>query len=231
MGIADNLARVTGEMDAACERAGRPPGSVALIAVSKTRSAEEVAAAYEAGQRLFGENYAQELVSKAEALAGLSELEWHFIGHLQRNKVKHVIGHVALVQTVDSTRLLREVRKRARALGREAHVLVEVNVGREEQKAGVLPEETGRLLDEIDAAEGVECHGLMVIPPLSLSPEDAREWFVGLRELRDELGGPERLPELSMGMSADYDVAIEEGATMVRVGTAIFGPRPPAQKS
>lgn len=223
--VAANLGKVLDEIGEACVSAGRPEGSVKLVAVSKTKPAEAVRAAYGAGQRIFGENYAQEMVRKAEELADLGQIEWHFIGHLQRNKVRHVIEHVRLIQTIDSRRLLSEVVKRAGALGREIDVLVEVNVGREAQKAGVLPEEAGELVERIDEAAGVRCRGLMVLPPFELDPEEARVWFTGLRELRDSLGGEEKLPELSMGMSADYAVAIEEGATMVRVGTAIFGAR------
>jgi len=162
-------------------------------------------------------------VKKAEALSDLEEIEWHFIGHLQRNKVRHVVPHAGLIQTIDSERLLGEVVKRAGQAGRAIDILVEVNVGREEQKAGVLPEETQELVGKIGEAGGVRCRGLMVLPPFELDSEETRPWFAGLRELREKLGGEKALPELSMGMSADYPVAIEEGATMVRVGTAIFG--------
>lgn len=225
MGIAENLKKVLDRIRDACASSGRPRESVRLVAVSKTRTAEEVREAYEAGQRIFGENYAQEMVAKAEALAHLDDLQWHFIGHLQRNKVRHVIPHVSVIQTVDSVKLLREVRKRSGKAGLEMQTLIEVNVGREEQKAGILPEDVESLMDEIEGTSGVRCLGLMVIPPFELDPEQARVWFAGLRELRDRLGGARRLPELSMGMSADYPVAIEEGATLVRVGTAIFGSR------
>ncbi len=221
--IAANLAEVLDGIDEACARAGRPEGSVKLVAVSKTKPAADVRAAYEAGQRIFGENYAQEFVGKAEALKDLDGIEWHFIGSLQRNKVRQVVPHAGLIQTIDSERLLREVVKRAGRAGRQIDVLVEVNVGREEQKAGVLPEQAGDLVGKVAEAEGVRCRGLMVLPPFELDPEEARPWFAGLRTLREKLGGEEILPELSMGMSADYPVAIEEGATMVRVGTAIFG--------
>ena len=221
--IAANLEEVLDEIEEACASAGRPEGSVKLVAVSKTKPAEDIREAYEAGQRIFGENYAQEFVRKAEALSDLEDIQWHFIGHLQRNKVRHVVPHAGLIQTIDSERLLREVVKRAGQAGRTIDVLVEVNVGREEQKAGVLPEETEELVGQIAEADGVRCRGLMVLPPFELDPEEARPWFVGLRELRDRLGGEKVLPELSMGMSADYPVAVEEGATMVRVGTAIFG--------
>jgi pyridoxal phosphate enzyme (YggS family) len=221
--IAANLSEVLDEIEEACASAGRPEGSVKLVAVSKTKPAEDIREAYEAGQRIFGENYAQEFVKKAEALSDLEDIQWHFIGHLQRNKVRHVVPHAGLIQTIDSERLLREVVKRAGKAGKTLDVLVEVNVGREEQKAGVLPEETEELVGRIAEAEGVRCRGLMVLPPFELEPEEARPWFVGLRELRDRLGGEQALPELSMGMSADYPVAVEEGATMVRVGTAIFG--------
>jgi len=222
MSVASGLRTVLGGIDRACERAGRTPGSVRLVAVTKTVTVERIREAYEAGQRVFGENYVQELTGKAEALSGLPDIEWHYIGSLQRNKVRHVLAHVRLLQTVDSVKLLEEIEKRAQ---KRIDVLVEVNVGREPQKAGCMPDGVGTLVDRIERSDRVRCLGLMVLPPFDLDPEEARSWFAALRELRDSLGGAARLPELSMGMSADYEVAVEEGATIVRVGTAIFGPR------
>jgi len=204
-------------MAAACARAGRDPGSVKLIAVGKTKPIEMLREARAAGQTIFGENYAQELRDKADALPGA---EWHFIGALQTNKAKLVVGRAALIHTCDRIGLAQELSKRAKTAGVTQRVLLEVNVGREPQKAGVLPEDTASLLDQVRALPALSCEGLMCIPP---AEGDARRHFRSLRQLAERLG----LRELSMGMTADYEAAIEEGATLVRVGTAIFGERNP----
>ena len=215
MGVTEGLARVRENIARACAKAGRAPGSVKLIAVSKLQPAEKLREAAEAGQRAFGENYAQELRDKSAALA---EVEWHFLGALQTNKVKLVAGRAALIHTCDRLALAQEIAKRAPAGGQR--VLLEVNIGGEPQKAGVLPGEAAALLDQVRALSGLRCEGLMCIPP---AEGDPRPHFATLRELAVRL----QLAELSMGMSADYALAIEEGATLVRVGTAIFGERPP----
>ena len=215
MGVTEGLARVRENIARACAKAGRAPGSVKLIAVSKLQPAEKLREAAEAGQRAFGENYAQELRDKSAALA---EVEWHFLGALQTNKVKLVAGRAALIHTCDRLALAQEIAKRAPAGGQR--VLLEVNIGGEPQKAGVLPGEAAALLDQVRALSGLRCEGLMCIPP---AEGDPRPHFAALRELAVRL----QLAELSMGMSADYALAIEEGATLVRVGTAIFGERPP----
>lgn len=209
-------------MAAACERAGRPPGDVVLIAVSKTHSPEAIREAWQAGQRDFGENYAQELRDKVRALEDLPEIHWHAIGHLQTNKARYVAGK-ALVHTLDRAELARELVRRAQ--GAVVEALVEVNVAAEEQKRGVLPVDLPSTLEALAGIEGLSVVGLMCIPPQSPDPEDSRRWFRLLKELRDR-----HLPggALSMGMSLDFEVAIEEGATFVRVGTAIFGERPPS---
>ena len=214
--IAANLARVQQEIAAACARAGRAPSSVRLIAVSKTQPLESLREALAAGQRALGENYAQELREKSDALPGV---EWHFLGSLQTNKAKLVAGRAALIHTCDRPALALELAKRS--TGAVQGVLLEVNVGREAQKAGAAPADVEALLAQVRALPSLECRGLMCIPPAG---EDPRPHFRALRELRDRLlpGG-----ELSMGMSADYAAAIEEGATLVRVGTAIFGARQP----
>jgi pyridoxal phosphate enzyme (YggS family) len=204
-------------MAAACARAGRDPVSVRLIAVGKTKPIELLREAQAAGQTIFGENYAQELREKADALPGA---EWHFIGALQTNKAKLVVGRVALVHTCDRVALTQELSKRAKSAGLTQRVLLEVNVGREPQKAGVLPEDAPALLDQVRALPALACEGLMCIPP---AEGDPRAHFRSLRQLAERLG----LRELSMGMTADYEAAIEEGATLVRVGTAIFGERNP----
>ena len=214
MGVTEGLARVRENIARACAKAGRAPGSVKLIAVSKLQPAEKLREAAEAGQRAFGENYAQELRDKSAALA---DVEWHFLGALQTNKVKLVAGRAALIHTCDRLALAQEIAKRAPAGGQR--VLLEVNIGGEPQKAGVLPGEAAALLDQVRALPGLRCEGLMCIPP---AEGDPRPHFAALRELAGRL----QLKELSMGMSADYQVAIEEGATLVRVGTAIFGERP-----
>jgi pyridoxal phosphate enzyme (YggS family) len=213
--VAAGLAGVHARISAACARARRDPASVRLIAVSKTKPLAMLQEAVAAGQRIFGENYAQELREKAEALPGV---EWHFIGALQTNKAKLVVGRAALIHTCDRLALAQELSKRAKAAAIVQRVLLEVNVGGEPQKAGVLPAEAPRLLDEVRALPVLACEGLMCIPP---AEGDPRAHFRALRALASALG----LAQLSMGMSADYEAAIEEGATLVRVGTAIFGER------
>ena len=216
MGVAENLARVQERIRAACSRAGRDRDTVQLVAVSKGQPIEAVLLAFAAGQTVFGENYAQELHEKADALP---EAEWHFIGALQTNKVKIVVGHSALVHTCDRASLANELSKRAEMKNIVQRVLLEVNVGREPQKGGALPEQVGALHAAVREMERLRCDSLMCIPPWE---QDPRPHFRALREMRDRLG----LRELSMGMTADFEAAIEEGATIVRIGTAIFGERP-----
>ena len=230
--IADNLARARARVDAAVRAAGRPADSVALLAVSKKMTPDDVRAALAAGQRSFGENYAQELRDKRAALATDAPApEWHFIGPLQSNKVKYVAGQVALIHSVDSIALLDAIDAYAAAHGGAPQpCLVQVNVAGEAQKRGLAPADLPALLDRFAAARAARCHGLMVIPPLGTEPEASRPQFAALRALRDREASRARpnveLRELSMGMSADLEVAIAEGATLVRVGTAIFGARP-----
>ena len=217
MGIATSLRGVRERIDRACDRARRDPASVTLVAVSKVQPVEAIREALEAGQRDFGENYAQEFREKADAIG--AQVEWHFLGALQTNKVKMVVGRIALLHTCDRPSLAQELNKRAASLGVVQRVLVEVNLAREPQKGGIAPAELPSFVAALRNLPSLRCEGLMCIPP---ADEDAKQHFRRLRELRDELGG---LPELSMGMSADYEAAIEEGATIVRVGTAIFGAR------
>ena len=221
MSIAANLAAVRARLAAAARRAGRDPAGIELVAVSKTQPAEAVREAWEAGQRLFGENYAQELRDKAEALADLEGLRFHFIGRLQRNKARYVAPVAAMLESLDGLELARELDKRAAAAGRILPALVEVNLG-EEQKGGVPAAGLGGFLEQVGALPALRVEGLMCIPPFSEDPESSRPWFVRMRALAAEHG----LKVLSMGMSTDFEVAIEEGATHVRVGTAIFGARP-----
>ena len=208
MSIAENLSRV---------RAALPPG-VTLVAVTKTQPAEVVREAYAAGQRHFGENYAQEWRAKADALADLPGLTWHFIGALQSNKVKYLAGRVGYVHTVDRLELARELSRRCGAAGAAVRVFLEVNVGGEAQKAGCAPAAAPALAEAVRALPGVTLAGLMCIPP---PQDDPRPHFQALRALRDRLG----LAGLSMGMSADWEAAVAEGATFVRIGSAIFGAR------
>jgi len=220
--IAGNLARVRERIATAARAAGRPPESIRLLAVSKKMPADDVRAALAAGQRAFGENYAQELRDKSALLAGETvPPEWHFIGPLQSNKVKYVAGRTALVHAVDSPALLDAIEAR----GAPQPCLVQVNVAGEESKRGIAPADLPALLDRFAAMAHVRCEGLMLIPPRG----DARPHFAALRALRDREAAQARpnvdLRELSMGMTDDLEVAVAEGATIVRVGTAIFGPR------
>jgi pyridoxal phosphate enzyme (YggS family) len=212
--------------------------AVRLIAVSKGQPASLIRAAYELGQRDFGENYVQELTQKAEALRDLSELRFHLIGHLQRNKVKHVVEHAVAVHSVDSDSLLTELGRRAvgrevpearRAFGGDGRLplLLEVSIAGEEQKSGLSASDLGMLLALAARIESVRVVGLMCVPPLTDDPSAARPYFDALARLREEHGGAARLPELSMGMTSDFEHAIAAGATLVRVGTAIFGARAP----
>lgn len=221
MGIAENLAAVSHRIHRAAERAGRSPEEVTLIAVAKTFPVETVREALRAGVRHVGENRVQEAVPKAAALAGdpLRPV-WHMVGHLQTNKAKTAVQTFDIIHSVDSLRLARAISRHA---DRPVPVLLEVNVAGEATKFGVAPEEAGRLAREIERLPGLELRGLMTVAPPAADPEEVRPVFRRLRELRDALG----LRELSMGMTDDFEVAIEEGATMVRIGRAIFGERPP----
>jgi pyridoxal phosphate enzyme (YggS family) len=223
--VAARLAEVRRRLDEAVASAGRPRGSVRLLAVSKTKPPDAIRAAYAAGQREFGESYAQELAQKAESLRDLPDLRWHFIGRLQRNKVRPVIQAARTIHTVDRAELAAELGKRATAAGVQVDVLVEVNVSGEESKGGCTPGGLGAVLAAVAAEPSLRAVGLMTIPPETEDPEGARPFFAALRALRDAHGGAAALPELSMGMTHDFPVAVAEGATLVRVGTAIFGAR------
>jgi pyridoxal phosphate enzyme (YggS family) len=224
-GIAARLRAVRAQIAEAARRAGRAPEEVRLLAVSKTKPPEAIRAAYAAGQREFGENYVQELAHKAEALRDLDGIVWHFIGRLQRNKARDVARLGAIVEVVDREELARELDRRALAEGRRLDVMIEVHVGGEASKGGAEPEDVPALAALVRASAGLRLVGLMTIPPPVDHAEQARPSFAALRALRDRCGGPAALPHLSMGMSSDYEVAIAEGATIVRVGTAIFGAR------
>jgi len=224
--IAARWAAVRARVDAAARRAGRDPADVTIVAVSKTHPAAAAVAAIAAGAVDLGENYAQELVAKAAEVAALTgaPVRWHFIGRLQRNKAKLVAGKVALVHAVDSVELGVELGKRAAAVGAVQPVLIAVNLAGEATKGGVVEGEVEAIVAALRGASGVRVDGLMTMPPPVDDAEQVRPQFRALRELRDRLG----LSLLSMGMTGDFEVAIEEGATHVRIGTAIFGSRPAA---
>jgi PLP dependent protein len=228
MSVAAALNDVRARIRAAAAASGRDPASVKLIAVSKTHPAEAVREAYAEGQRDFGENYVQELLQKAEQLRDLTELRWHLIGHLQRNKARLVVPLVSLVHTVDSAELANELAKRFAGVvtGLRLPVLVEVSIAGEAQKHGAAPETLTELLQSIEALPALELRGLMCVPPFTDDPAGATPFFAELSRLRELHGGAGRLPELSMGMTHDLEQAVAAGATLVRVGTAIFGARP-----
>jgi pyridoxal phosphate enzyme (YggS family) len=224
--LQENLTRIRSRIDQACERSGRQPDSVRLMAVSKNQSPELVAQAASAGLTLFGENRIQE--AKVKIPLCPSQLEWHFIGHLQSNKSRDAVSLFHVVQGVDSLALAEELQKQAIKQARSLPILLEVNVAGESSKFGWNPDRLLAELLQLNALNRLEVHGLMTIAPYAVDPEQVRPIFRRLRELRDRctdlLGAP--LPVLSMGMSGDLEVAIEEGATLVRVGTALFGERP-----
>ena len=226
MGIAEKLAGVRERIHRAAAESGRDIRGIRLVAVSKTKGPQAVREAYEAGQRDFGENYAQELAGKAEALRDLRDVTWHFIGHLQTNKARVVAKHAHVVHTVDSEALARELGKRVarERPGDPMPVLIEVNVAGEAQKAGVTPGDLEAVMRAVTEQPALALRGLMTMPPAGDLAE-ARRVFETLATLRNPHGGTAVLPELSMGMTDDLEVAIACGATIVRVGTAIFGPR------
>ena len=225
MNFAENLNLIQQRIASACVRAGRDEKSVTLLAVSKTHLPETIRAAVECGQLWFGENKIQEAKAKIPLCPG--KARWQFIGHLQSNKVRDAVELFEMIQGVDSLAIAREISKRAEPAAKTMPILLEVNVAGEGSKFGYAPEKLLAELNELNALPRIEIHGLMAIPPFAPVPEKARPYFKKLRELKLQceqiLGAP--LPQLSMGMSGDFEVAIEEGATLVRVGTALFGER------
>ncbi len=221
--IADNYTAVTSRITAAAERAGRDPASVRLVAVTKTVGLDEIRALAELGHRDMGENRVLPGSEKAGALAGL-DLSWHFIGHLQRNKAGKALAHFRMIHSVESPRLIEVLQRHAEKLGVTVQVLIEVNVSGEESKFGLANGETGNLVLQAAARHNLEVQGLMTMAPFTGQAEAIRPVFRGLRELRDRIQDETGifLPELSMGMSNDFEVAVEEGATMVRIGSALF---------
>ncbi len=225
--LKENLDTVEANIRAACERAGRDRSEVKLIAVSKTNPVPVLSEAYDLGVRVFGENKVQELTEKIEALP--DDIEWHMIGHLQRNKVKYIVGRVALIHSVDSFRLAEEINIQAKKRGIVAPILIEVNAAGELSKFGVRPEDTLELVKEVSQLDGILIRGLMTIAPYVVDSEENRQFFHKIRDLSIDIAGENidnvSMETLSMGMTGDYQVAIEEGATIVRVGTGIFGER------
>ena len=228
MSLADNLAALRQRIHAACSRAGRDPASVTLLAVSKGQPPEAVRAAADLGLSLFGENKVQEGKAKIPMCPG--RLRWHMIGHLQSNKCRDAVQFFSMIEGVDSLALAQEINKFADKSAKSVPILLEVNIAGEASKFGYKPDAVLADLDAINALPRVELHGLMTIAPWSPEPEKARPIFRRLRELKERceqhMGVP--LPVLSMGMSGDFDVAIEEGATIIRLGTSLFGGRPKA---
>jgi pyridoxal phosphate enzyme (YggS family) len=224
--IAENLKRIQERIGASARRCGRQPEEVRLVAVSKGVAAERLREAVAAGVREIGENYIQEAVPKLEALGDVAIIR-HFIGHLQKNKIRHALPLFELFHSIDSLELAQQVDRIADEEGARPVVLLEVNVAGEGSKFGFSPDHLRQAMEPLLALSRVNIDGVMAIPPLAPQPEDSRRYFVMLRELRDELEREfaVQLTQLSMGMSNDYEVAIEEGATLVRVGTAIFGAR------
>jgi hypothetical protein len=227
MSIADNLLTIREKIRAAAERAGRDSACVRLVAVSKTQPADAIAAAREAGQGLFGENYVQEFLDKSRQLPG--GIEWHFIGSLQSNKVKYIAGLVSVIHSVDRISLAREIDRQWEKAGTTCDILLQVNISGEETKSGTTAAGVIELAREAAALPHLRIRGLMTMPPFFDEPERARPYFRELRRLAQVIEA-EKIPgvsmdELSMGMSGDFEVAIEEGATLVRVGSAIFGER------
>lgn len=220
--IAGNLRSVQDRIEQAARKAGRSGGEITLVVVTKTRSISEIRQAIDAGAADLGENYVQEAEEKFGEIGAV--VRWHMIGHLQRNKARHAVQVFDLIHSVDSEALAREIGRRAEAMGKTQDVLVEVNISGEETKAGVEPESALALAERIAEIEGIRVRGLMGMAPIVADPEDTRPYFAKLREIWDKLPDEQR-ECLSMGMTQDYEVAIEEGANMVRIGTAIFGPR------
>ena len=225
--IAENTKKVLETIRQAAERSGRDPNEIRLLAASKTQTIEKVRAAAEAGIRLFGENYVQEVKEKKVALE--ESIEWHMIGHLQRNKAKLAVESFSLIQSLDGIELATVLDKEGKKLGTQVRAFVEVNLAKEESKSGVSEDDLIPLLKKVGTCSNLKVEGLMVIPPPREDPEDARPFFRKLRELKisvEQLATPNVDPkELSMGMTHDFRVAIEEGSTIIRVGTAIFGQR------
>ncbi|WP_457622151.1 YggS family pyridoxal phosphate-dependent enzyme [Persephonella sp.] len=227
MSIKENVDKIREIIYRSAERSGRNPDEIILLAASKTQSAEKIKEAYEAGIRYFGENRVQEGIKKIEQLKEIKDIHWHLIGGLQTNKAKYAVRYFELIHSLDREPLADELDKRAKKLEKIQEVLIEVNIGEEESKYGVKPENIEKLFEYTLKKENLNIQGLMCIPPYFEDKERSRPYFAKLRQIREKLETDfgVKLPHLSMGMSHDFDIAIEEGATIVRIGTAIFGER------
>ncbi|WP_297456459.1 YggS family pyridoxal phosphate-dependent enzyme [Persephonella sp.] len=227
MAIRENVEKIKERIEKAAQRAGRKSEDIILLAASKTQPPEKIVEAYEAGIRYFGENRVQEGIKKIEALSDLKDIHWHLIGGLQTNKAKYAVKYFELIHSLDREALADEIDKRAGKIEKVQDVLIEVNVGEEETKYGVKPENLEKLFEYSLQKENLRILGLMCIPPYFEDPEKSRPYFAMLRDMKEQLEKKFNvsLPHLSMGMSHDFEVAIEEGATIVRIGTAIFGER------
>src|SRR5210317_956720 len=227
MDIADNISQIRQQIAAACVKCDRNPENIRLVAVSKKKPAADIEAAIAAGQTLFGESYVQECVAKIDEVE--SAAEWHFIGGLQSNKVKYLAGKVTMIHSVDRLSLAEEINRQWGKLDSSVDILIQVNLGEEETKSGTTADELVALVSQVARLNHLRIRGLMILPPWHENPEAVRPYFRQLKELAEQveaLGLPNvKMAELSMGMSHDFATAIEEGATMVRVGTAIFGTR------
>jgi PLP dependent protein len=227
--VRENLEHVREQLAAACARAGRRPGEVQLVAIAKTKPVEVVREAFAAGQKIIGESYVQEFVDKVAAIE--EPVEWHFVGALQTNKVKYLAGKVALIHSVDRFHLAEEIDRQWGKIGETADILIQLNLGHEVTKSGTSEEELEVLVREIVQLPHVRIKGLMTLPPYCDDPEEVRPFFRHLREMARHIDGlglaGVEMRELSMGMTHDFEIAIEEGATLIRVGTAIFGARQP----
>lgn len=227
-GIKSRLAAVQQRIAAAAAACGRDPASIRLVTVSKTMPVEKVREAIAAGAAVLGENYVQEARDKIAALSGLPA-SWHFIGHLQTNKAKYAVRLFEMIQTVDSFKLAQEIDRQAQKAGKIQNVLIQVNIGAERSKSGVAETDALELVQQLVPLHHITVSGLMTIPPYFDNPEKARPFFAALRQLRDRIAAADMsgivMEHLSMGMTGDFETAIEEGATLVRIGTAVFGKR------
>ncbi len=225
--LKDNYEKVLSNIEAACKRVGRDPKEVTLIAVSKTKPIDDLNEVYDAGARDFGENKVQELCQKIDEMP--TDIKWHMIGHLQRNKVKYIVDRVSLIHSVDSYRLAEEINIQAKKKGIVVPILVEVNIAEEESKFGVTKEDAMELVKQIASLDSIEIKGLMTIAPYVVDSEENRAYFRKIKDLSVDIAKENidnvHMDIISMGMTGDYEVAIEEGATMVRVGAGIFGQR------
>ena len=228
MSIKRNIEKIEEEIKTAAIKAGRKPEEITLIAVSKTFPPEYVTEALEAGIFHFGENYVQDFISKFNVL-NRDNIKWHFIGHLQRNKVKYIFDKIYMLHTLDSIKLAEEINKKLKKADKKIKVLIQVNIGNEETKSGIKVSECERFIEKLSEFNTIQVSGLMTIPPYSPNAEDVRHYFRKMKELFEHMktfnGNNINIKELSMGMSGDFKIAIEEGSTMVRIGTSIFGER------